>query len=668
MGKEFEREELYDAFVQSVDQPFHQRFRELFSCLDVDGNGDGYLSTDECLLLIQLLYWQELCVFVMGTMCISSELPFVQFAARITRQIITDYFGSNGQITRDQILFWLINRGDSIFDETFYHLPSATISTVFQLPSSEQGELIRVPNSLLISKEAFFTTSVEDGMNREENERTEIIKEEFVDGNGNGNENDGEREGEHEHTQSELSPTNPDHKPNDIKEEVNANVENGIDGMTIETIGVLTTPCVETPFSVGSSSISSSPLQSSEDEQEQEQEQEQEHKEEEENEETVTSYRKEMVYCLRYLYQSLRNHWKSNISLRSILEKEEMTGATVLWSVVETHLQQLVKIKDEEQDEEEEEEVIGWIQVFGKVLRMIVQPDQKNQVEVLSLRILFTLLDGLLESDVDTQVQSLLLVLRDPAIPNFIPKATLIILTNLLIRLLVPVPLLQSNHHEVIFSLNAQSFAGPIHENAVNCLLGSLLAFASPRRIESPFIHNVIEQTYATGSNELEKKKMDDYEGILTELANVVLHLFFRTISQTTPANLIFTQLFYLLMDPHPDHHFPLVDTSSTSSLDVFMEYLHKEFSLEEEEEEEEGRNYVLTPKDVAVLTGSKVGTTRLLLRRSTTNRCFNSSSLQLSQSIVEIGLSPSQELEESHVDIFSRDSALGIIIRVGYG
>ena len=220
MGKEFEREELYDAFIQCVDQPFHQRFHELFACLDIDGNGDGYLSTDGCLLLIQLLYWQELCVFVMGAMCISSELPFVQFAARITRQIITDYFGSNGQITRDQILFWLTNRGDSIFNEIFYHLPSATISTVFQPSSPEQGEVIRVPNSLLMNKEIVFSTPVEDRVDGEENERTEVIKEGFVDEKGNeGEEQEQEQEQEQERgdIQSELIRENPDHKQSDKK-------------------------------------------------------------------------------------------------------------------------------------------------------------------------------------------------------------------------------------------------------------------------------------------------------------------------------------------------------------------------------------------------------------------------------------------------------------------
>ena len=125
-----------------VELPFSKRIHFLFTLFDE--NGDGFLTVNQLTLLLQVLYWQEMCVFAVGKLC-SINLPFILLFGRNTaHQMMADYLINHNSVSFSQILFWLLNRGDSIFNEGFYRNPSPRILSSFapSVNSSDANEIV----------------------------------------------------------------------------------------------------------------------------------------------------------------------------------------------------------------------------------------------------------------------------------------------------------------------------------------------------------------------------------------------------------------------------------------------------------------------------------------------------------------------------------------------
>lgn len=122
---------LHDAFVKLVEIPFNERLMRLFQF--VDSNADAELTYQEVLRLFSLLYWQESCCFVTGELCSSQgyllfssshhSAYFLQQGQSISTRFITDFLIQD-KCSFDPILFWLMNRGNSIFSPSYYSFPS----------------------------------------------------------------------------------------------------------------------------------------------------------------------------------------------------------------------------------------------------------------------------------------------------------------------------------------------------------------------------------------------------------------------------------------------------------------------------------------------------------------------------------------------------------------
>lgn len=128
---------MYTSFLQVVELPFTKRLHFLFTLFDE--NKDGLLTVNQLVLLLQVLYWQEICVFTMGKLCSMNQPFFLLFGRSIAQQIMADYLIHRNAVSFSQILFWLMNRGDSIFNEGFYHNPSPDVLAVFNTSSDSSN-------------------------------------------------------------------------------------------------------------------------------------------------------------------------------------------------------------------------------------------------------------------------------------------------------------------------------------------------------------------------------------------------------------------------------------------------------------------------------------------------------------------------------------------------
>ena len=123
-----------------VELPFPKRIRFLFTLFD--DNDDGFLTVSQLILLLQVLYWQEICVIAVGKLCPINQSFILLFGRSIAHQIMTDYLINRDSVSFSQILFWLMNRGNSIFNDAFYHNPSPQILASFNTSESSDANEI----------------------------------------------------------------------------------------------------------------------------------------------------------------------------------------------------------------------------------------------------------------------------------------------------------------------------------------------------------------------------------------------------------------------------------------------------------------------------------------------------------------------------------------------
>lgn len=608
--EEEEEEQFVQSLLRSAEKPFDRRVQQLFDMLDRDLN--GRLAVMELIRFNQLLYWQEVCVFVMGKLCSSSALPILQFAVNTTRQMVTDYGIEYHEITFDQILFWYLYRGDSIFNESFYHLPSEDVKAMFdRIPSASTSQAssdFQLSIRSIIGNMLDPTPRTQDEIDMD---RMEITVQ------------DGQANQSIPRTDVEASLPLITSIENTMDHSINNSSEHAISSASYPTPGDV-------------------------------QDQNLNYQNQNQNQNLCKlSQPSNLINCLARLYQSIQ----FNLPLNSIIPSMCTEKGRLEQSLLQTGMDNSAC----ELDSGERREII---RAFGRLCEFACQSIEKHELDVLSLRLLFILLDGLSKADVETDVAPTLVdVIRDPLVPSLIPKMHLQSVCRLLVTLLSDVKITEGENERFVLSVRSQSPISPSQERVAKHILDRFLAFAAPCRVEIPSMKQTLEQEFATGYPR-EGASVNAYEGGFSELVKSVFQTILLQLREQSPRERLILQLLYQFTELHPK-------LSSNITIEDFLCSSKSVFQSAIFEEEA----FPLTSMDIAMLTGfqSKTQTFLHLHPHSPCisndrggeekGNCRDESQVDTLEN-TDRPLSAEVSMGE-HVDLFSRDRSLGILIRV---
>lgn len=601
--EEQEQEQVVQSLLRSAEQPFYRRTQHLFNMLDRDLN--GRLTVMELIRFNQFLYWQEVCVFVMGKLCSSSALPILQFAVNTTRQMVTDYGIEHHEITFDQIVFWYLSRGDSIFNESFYHLPSEDMKAMFD----------RIQSAGNSQASSDFQLSIRS-----------VI----------GNVLDSNHSTQHEIDLDRMKITGQDGQENQSIPRTDVETSLSLVNSTENTMD-------HSIHNSAGNAISSASFSNPRDMQDLNYENKYDR--------FKFSQPHNLINYLVRLYQPIQ----FNPPLYSIISSMRIEKGYLEQSLLQAGMDNSAS----ELDSNERSEII---RIFGSLCEFACQSTEKHELDILSLRLLFILLDGLKKADMEIDVVTTLVdVIRDPLVPSLIPKMHLQSICRLLVTLLSDVKITEGENGMFILSIRSQSPISPSQEMVAKHILDRFLTFATPCRIEIPSIKQKLEQEFAAGYAR-EGASVNAYEGGFSELVKSVLQTLLLQLREESPRERLILQLLYQFTELHPK-------LSPSITIEDFL--CSSKSAIQSIIFEEEA--FPLTSMDIAMLTGFQSRTQAFLhlhlsdisddKGREEKVNCVDGRQDDALENTDRL-LSTKVPMEE-HVDIFSRDRSLGILIRV---